>query len=402
MSQDVLQEAIPTLAADPYADEVLKNPLPFYAEVREAGPVVFFEKYGVYGTGRHAEVAEVLGNYKKFSTRSGIGLGDIRDPASGARPPSILAETDPPAHTATRSVATKILSPRVTRQFRELFEKKAVKYVDRILSMKQFDGIQDLWEPYLFEGFPEAMGIAFDDEAIRSIGYMAFNQTGPKNALYYDGLKVGEPYIDWFAAACQPDSVRPGSLADDFFKAEAAGDLPPNTASNIIRTFVRAGTDTTKSGMGTVLRLLASDPRQWATLKSEPNLARTAFDEALRCESPVHVIYRTTTTDVELAGHALKDNTKIAVFPGSANRDERKWENPDLFDVRRRSAGIHMSFGTADHTCIGQNLARVETECLLNEMIRRVAKVTLIGTPEYLLMNQLRMLKRLPLEVEAV
>jgi cytochrome P450 len=390
---------VPSIDADPYSDEVLTDPLPFFEQLREAGPVVFLERYKVYAAGRHAEVVEVLGNYRKFSTRSGLGLADIRDPASGARPPSILAETDPPAHTATRLVATRILSPRVTRQFRELFEKKAAKYVDRILEMGRFDGVKDLCEPFLFEGFPEAMGIAFNDDAIRAIGYMAFNQTGPKNALYFDGLKVGEPFVEWFAAACQPDSVRPDSLADDFFKAEASGALPPNTASNIIRTFVRAGTDTTKSGMGTVLRLLASDSAQWSTLRSEPALIKTVFDEALRCQSPIHVIYRSTTDNVELAGHALKDDTKVGVFPGSANRDPRKWSEPDRFDVRRRAAGVHMSFGTADHNCIGQNLARVETECLLNELTRRVTTMELAGTPEYLLMNQLRMLKTLPLHV---
>jgi hypothetical protein len=389
----------PLLDLDPYSMEVLSNPLPFYREVLAAGPVVRIVKYGIYGVGRYEELREVVTDYTRFTAESGVGITDARQPGFDGRPPSALVEVDPPQHTDTRRVANKIMSPLIIRKWRALFEEKAKEAVDRILDMREFDGIRDLVEAVVFGGFPVAMGIRFDADAIRAIGYMSFNQTGPKNELYYKGLAAGEPYMDWFMAACQADSVSPDSIADQFFKAEEAGELPAGIASNITRSLVRGGMDTTISGISTTVSQLAQNPDQWTILKENPARIRFAFDEGLRFEAPNHLVYRSTACDTELGGCFLKANTKIATFPGAANRDPRKWENPDTFDVMRNTANIHMSFGAETHNCIGQNVARLEAECILNELVARVATIELAGEPEYLIHNQLRTLGKLPLRV---
>lgn len=389
----------PVLSLDPYAMDVLEDPHPFYSEMREAGPVVYFEKYGVYGVGRYDELREVVTDYKRFTALSGVGITDARSPQFRGRPPSALVEVDPPQHTETRRVANRIMSPLVIRKWRPVFEEKARQAVDAILEKREFDGLRDLVEVVVFGGFPQAMGIRFDEDAIRAIGYMSFNQTGPENELYHKGLKAGEPYMDWFMAACQEDAVTPGSIADDFFAAEKAGDLKPGIASNVTRSLVRGGMDTTISGISTAVRLLAENPDQWAILKDNPGRIRHVFDEAVRLEAPNHLVYRATACDTELGGCFLKGDTKIATFPTAANRDPRKWENPDGFDVMRDTANIHMSFGAADHNCIGQNVARMEAECILTELVRRVATIEVAGKPEYLIHNQLRTLGKLPLRV---
>jgi 4-methoxybenzoate monooxygenase (O-demethylating) len=389
----------PILGLDPYAADVLADPVPFYRAVLAAGPVVSIPEYGIYGVGRYQELREVVTDYKRFTAESGVGITDARKPGFDGRPPSALVEVDPPQHTETRRVANRIMSPLIIRKWRSLFEQKAKEAVDRILDLREFDGIRDLVEAVVFGGFPVAMGIRFDADAIRAIGYMSFNQTGPKNEFYYKGMAVGEPYMEWFLAACQADSVADGSIADQFFKAEAAGELPPGIASNITRSLVRGGMDTTISGISTTVCQLAQNADQWAILKQNPARVRAAFDEGLRFQAPNHLVYRSTAVDTKLGGCFLKGDIKIATFPGAANRDPRKWVNPDKFDVMRDTANVHMSFGAETHNCIGQNVARLEAECILNELVGRAATIEPAGEPEYLIHNQLRTLGKLPLRV---
>jgi cytochrome P450 len=389
----------PSLDLDPYGMDVLTTPLPFYRAVLDAGPVVRFGKYGIYGVGRYDQLREVVTDFRRFTAESGVGITDARSPDFDGRPPSALVEVDPPLHDETRRVANKIMSPVIIRQWRSLFEMKAKEAVDTILDKREFDGVLDLVEAVVFGGFPVAMGIRFDVEAIRAIGYMTFNQTGPKNELYYRGLAVGEPYLDWFADASKADNVAPGSIANQFFNAEQAGELQAGVASNIVRSLVRGGMDTTISGIATTVSQLAQNPDQWAILKNNRGRMRFAFDEGLRYEAPNHIVFRSTTCDTELGGHRLKAKTKIATFPGAANKDPRKWQNPDKFDVMRNTANVHMSFGAETHNCIGQNVARMEAECILAELTNRVATIELIGEPQFLIHNQLRTLGKLPLRV---
>ncbi|MEX0407492.1 cytochrome P450 [Aquibium sp. LZ166] len=387
----------PILEWDPYAMEVLSDPYPFYKALREAAPVVELAGHGVYAVGGYKEVREVVTDHTRFSAAGSVGIYDPRKPGFEGRPPNPL-ETDPPEHDHVRAVANRIMSPLVIRKWRHVFEEKAADAIDRILADGgEFDGVGDLVEPIVFGGFPTAMGIRFDADAIRAIGYMSFNMSGPKNELYRKGAAAGEPYMEWFLAACQSDSVAPGSIADQFFQAEAAGDLPKGFAPSVTRALVRGGMDTTMSGMTGALRLLAQHPDQWQVVEDNPARIRFVFDEALRYEAPTHIVYRTTIDDCELSGYALKGDTKIAYLPGAANRDPRKWDDPDRFDVMRDTANVHMSFGADRHNCIGQNVARMEAEVMLRELFKRVKRLEPAGDPHYLIHNQLITIDRLPL-----
>jgi 4-methoxybenzoate monooxygenase (O-demethylating) len=381
---------------DPYSMDVLTNPQPFYKALREAGPVVKFARYGVYGVGGYKETREVVTDFTRFSAAGSVGIYDPRKPGFEGRPPHPL-ETDPPEHDHVRAVANRIMSPLVIRKWRSLFEQKAEQAVGAILAKGEFDGVRDLIEPIVFGGFPIAMGIRFDPDAIRAIGYMSFNTSGPKNELYQKGMAAGEPYMEWFAAACQADSVTPGSIADQFFQAEAAGELSPGFGPSITRALVRGGMDTTMSGMACALRQLAENPDQWEIVQKNPARIRFVFDEALRYEAPSRIVYRTTIDDCELSGYFLNGDTKIAYFPGAANHDPEKWENPGKFDVMRETANIHMSLGADKHICIGANMARMEADVMLNALFKQVRRLELAGEPHYLIHNQLTTMDHLPL-----
>jgi cytochrome P450 len=146
---------------------------------------------------------------------------------------------------------------------------------------------------------------------------------------------------------------------------------------------------------------LARYPEQWQALRANPNLIRNAFEEVLRFEAPLQTFFRTTTKPVEVDGVQLGEGEKVLLFLAAANRDPRRWERPDTFDVSRRAAG-HMTFGTGIHGCVGQAVARLETEAILVALAKRVDSFELVAEPQRRLNNTLRGFDTLPLRITAV
>src|SRR5262249_31111669 len=158
------------------------------------------------------------------------------------------------------------------------------------------------------------------------------------------------------------------------------------------------GLDTTVVGLGNALFCFAQHPEQWQRLRQDPSLARAAFEEVLRYESPVQTFFRTTTRPVDVAGVHLDEGEKVLVFLAAANRDPRRWEHPDRFDISRRASG-HLAFGVGIHGCVGMAVARLEAEILLSLLARKVETIEPDGPPERRFNNTLRGLARLPIRV---
>lgn len=390
----------PEMDADPYSDEILADPYPFFDELRELAAVVRLSKYGVYVTARYDETKIIFNDHERFSAAAGIGIADIRKPGS-FRIPNRLLENDPPNHTGIRGALTKILSPIVIRRWRDHFEKEAASFVDELMDKKDVNGVDDIAEAYVLRVFPDAVGVALPRTEALAIGEMSFNQAGPVNKLHIAAVEKAKPYLDWYEKSVRREAMLPGSIGEMIFDAEDRGEFEPGIASNIVRAFVRGGMDTTVAGVGFALNQLARNPDQWAILKADPSKARNAFEEAIRHESPSYVNYRTSTRPLEFAGFSLDGQTKIGVFSGAANRDPRFWDNPTKYDINRDTAGIHVAFGFGTHTCIGQMIARLEAECLIKAIANRVRSIRLVEEPTYRIINQLHTLDRLPLRLEA-
>jgi 4-methoxybenzoate monooxygenase (O-demethylating) len=230
---------------------------------------------------------------------------------------------------------------------------------------------------------------------------MVFNSFGPRNDLFDLAMANAGPVRNWIMSKCSRAALTPGGLGMQIFEAVDAGELTEDEAGMLVRSFLSAGIDTTVYGLGNALYCMARYPRQWSVLRENPNLIRGAFEEVLRFEAPVQSFFRTTTRDVEVGGVRLADGQKVLLLFAAANRDPRRWDNPDTFDVTRRAAG-HMTFGTGIHGCVGQAVARLETEAILTALARRVASFELTGEPERRLNNTLRGFDRMPLRVVPV
>ncbi|MDR5651031.1 cytochrome P450 [Ruixingdingia sedimenti] len=396
----ILDSDIPVLDIDPYAEEVMRDPEPFHHQLREAGPVVFLSKYGVYAVGRYDVTHKVLHDHVHFLSSGGIGLTDIRKPGA-LRAPSPISEVDPPQHTQVRAALTKVISPVVLRQWKTSFTEEAGRVVDRCLEKGQVDAVTETVQEFVLNAFTGALGVKMPKANFLDLGEMNFNQMGPDNEIYRRSMERVAPILDDYQRAFQRESVIPGGFAEKIFEAEDRGEFAPGTGGVQVRSFLRAGVDTTIAGIGETLKHLAQNPAEWEKLKANPGKVKAAFDEAIRLGSPARVIYRVTSGEVDLEGCRLRDDMKVGCFLGAANRDPQKFPDPDRFSVDRETAGVHVALGTGVHNCIGQNIARLEAECILGELVRRVDRIELTGEPVYRMVNALRTLESLPVRLVA-
>ena len=388
----------PVSAIDPFSHAFLDNPYPHHESLREAGPVVWLEQYGIWAMARHQEVRDALTDWQTYCSGAGVGLSDFRKEPPW-RPPSIILEADPPLHTRTRAVLTRIMSPAAINVLRASFEREADALVARLVDKREFDGIADFAEAYPLKVFPDAVGIAEEGrENLMRYGSMVFNSFGPRNDLLAKAMENAGPVRDWVMSKCSRAALSPDGLGMQIFQAVDAGELTEAEAGMLVRSFLSAGIDTTVFGLGNALYCFAKYPEQWAILRDNPSLIRIAFEEVLRFEAPVQTFFRTTTKQVEVQGQRLGEGEKVLLFLAAANRDPRRWERPDEFDVKRRATG-HMTFGTGIHGCVGQAVARLESEAVLGALAKRVASFEMAGKPERRLNNTLRGLDRLPLRI---
>ncbi len=397
MSMDTTVDR-PVSTVDPFSHAFLRNPYPHHESLREAGPVVWLEQYGIWTMARHQEVRDALTDWQTYCSSAGVGLSDFRKEPPW-RPPSIILEADPPLHTRTRAVLTRILSPAAINVLRTTFERAAESLIARLVDEREFDGIADLTEAYPLKVFPDAVGISEDGrENLLPYGNMVFNGFGPRNDLFDKAMANAGSVRDWIMSKCSRAALAPDGLGMQIFQAVDSGELTELEAGMLVRSFLSAGIDTTVYGLGNALYCFATHPAQWSMLRDNPKLTRNAFEEVLRFEAPVQTFFRTTTKPVEVSGVRLGDGEKVLLFLASANRDPRRWERPDTFDISRRATG-HMTFGTGIHGCVGQAVARLESEAVLGALARRVTSIELAGTPEWRLNNTLRGLDTLPLRV---
>ncbi|MBE2241672.1 MAG: cytochrome P450 [Burkholderiaceae bacterium] len=393
--------AIPELEFDPYAPENLLDPYPMHEALREAGPVVKLRPYpSVVACARHEQVHAVLNDHQSFISGAGVGLTNFNLEAP-FRPKSLILEADPPLHTQTRAVLSRILSPKTVMQIRATFAAEADALVDRCVAKGEIDGIHDLAQPYPLKVFPDAVGLEADGrENLLLYGDMVFNSMGPRNELLARSTERVAPVTTWIMEHCRREHLRPGGFGDQIYQAADSGEISFEQAPLLVRSFLSAGVDTTINGLGNALYSLAHHPEQYAKLHADLTLARPAFEEALRWESTAQTFFRTAGADTAIAGIQVQKETKVLCFLAAANRDPRKWPEPDRYDIERRPSG-HVAMGSGIHGCVGQVIARLEGEVVLTALAKRVKRIDVMGPHTRRLNNTLRALETLPLRLVA-
>jgi hypothetical protein len=395
MSLPQADRTVATSDIDPFSRAFLAHPYSYQQELREAGPIVRLTRYDVWAVARYEQVCAVLSDWETFCSSGGVGMSNFHKEKNW-RPPSLLLETDPPTHDRARTVMNRALSPKNLRALRDGFYREAARMVDRALELGSFDAVVELARPYPLKVFPDAVGIAGEGrDVLLPYGNMVFNTMGPKNDLYEEALKPADRVIAWITERCARTALRPGSLGAEVYSYADAGDITEMEAALLVRSFFSAGLDTTIHAIGNMLLCFAEHPGEWQKLRQDHTKVRSAFEEVMRFEPSFQCYFRTTARPTEFAGTAIEADEKIYISVAAANRDPRRWQDPERFDISRKTVG-HVGFGTGIHGCVGQMIARLEIEMLLTAMLERVAAIELADKPERLIHNTLRAVTRLP------
>ena len=307
----VKPEGVPVLPTDPFSLENLLEPHAMHEQIREAGPVVFLDAYGIWAMARYEQVNAALKDYETFSSAAGAGLSNFQKEKPW-RVPSLLLEADPPFHTRAREVVGPILAPPVLKALSGDIEREAIKLVDHLVALGSFDAIPQLAEAYPLKVFGDAVGLPEEGrENLLPYANMVFNGFGPRNQLLADAMANAQPVLQWITQSCSREALRPGSFGAEIWAAADKGKIPAEWAPLLVRSLLSAGLDTTINGLAATIYALASHPEQWSILRQTPSLAKSTFEEVIRWESSVQTFFRTTTREVEVAGVRIPAGEKV-------------------------------------------------------------------------------------------
>ncbi|MBA0125315.1 cytochrome P450 [Haloechinothrix sp. YIM 98757] len=394
---------VPVIDTDPFGRQQLEDPFPLEVALREAGPLVYLSAHDIYAMARYEHVYAGLRDWQSFQSGAGVGLSNfrIRKPW---RQLSAVVEADPPQHDAPRRVLADLLGPRAQRRLRTEWTAVAEEMVDGLLAARagagvEFDAVSMLAKAYPLRVFPDALGIPeAGRENLLPFSDFLLNAFGPRNDLVAASAPRARELSEWVSAHCEREALAEGGFGAQIWSAADRGEITVQQAPQVVRSLFAAGVNTTVHALAAVLHALATHPEQWQRLRAEPGLARVAFDEAVRWASPVQTFFRTATGDTRVGDAVVPDGAKVLMFLGAANRDPRRWADPDVFDVSRDPSG-HLGFGFGIHQCVGQNIARLEAECLLTALAERVAAIEIAGPPRRRLNNTLRSWDSVPVRV---
>jgi 4-methoxybenzoate monooxygenase (O-demethylating) len=303
-------------------------------------------------------------------------------------------------HTRTRGLMNQIISPMALKALKETWSAHADELADHVAGMERFDAVAELGEAYPMRVFPDTIGLPIEGrEHLLPFAAVVFNAFGPRNAIFQRGNAEAADSIAWVAEACKRRSLSPGGWGMAVYEAADRGECTEAEAELLVRSLLSAGVDTTVNGISHAVLALATHPESWDKLRDDPSLARKAFEESLRWDSTAQTFFRTTTRDVEVGDVTIPEGSKVLLFLGAANRDPRRWDDPDRYDIDR-SPGGHVGFGHGIHLCLGHMVAKMEGELLLQSLARRLKSIRITGAPERRLNNTLHAISRLPVEVE--
>jgi cytochrome P450 len=173
-----------------------------------------------------------------------------------------------------------------------------------------------------------------------------------------------------------PEHLAPGRWGAGVYDAVDRGDLEPEAIHGVVFAYLQAGMDTTVEAIGSALYLFAQHPDQWDHVRSDPDLIPSAVNEILRYHSPIQRYTRVATHDIEVGGATIPADSRVVALIGSGNRDERRFDDPDRFDVARNPID-HLAFGRGLHHCAGAGLARLELSALLRRLATQVTRFEL-------------------------
>jgi cytochrome P450 len=369
---------------DPYDYTIDANPYQVWKRLRDESPVYFNEKHGFYALSRYDDVLNGLLDNDTYRSGHGIVLEMIGDEPYDNIPMMIMK--DPPEHTRLRKLVSRAFTPRRIGDLERRIAKLSNDLLDAVEGQDEFDYIETfagLLPPTVIlalVGYPDGHAAEFRERADKGLhiedGSTMRTDRGIDRTLVSESGEIANE-----AFAILPDLMeqRRADPQDDLISGlvhaeiDEDGELRTLTLEEIVgfvQLLSSAGTETVARLLGFAALTLAKHPDQRQLLVDDPSLVPNAIDELLRYEAPSPIQGRWVSRDVELHDTVIPRGSRLALLNGSGDRDERHFEDPDRFDVRR-VIDRHLAFGYGTHFCIGAALARLEGKVALTETLRR-------------------------------
>lgn len=369
---------IPVSHDDVFSPEAVRNARTVDDALREKASVVKLARENITIIARHQHVAEGLKDWQAFSSTS----RPWHDPNSVR--PEILLTDDPPRHSAVRPVIASALSPRALAKMAQAFNADADVLVRQVAERNGeiIDAATTIARPFVYKVLPDLLGLPQKGrENMTAFGHMVWATLGPQNELFQEAMENVGPVIEWVEQCCQRENLDPEGLGMQMFLAADRGEITHPEAKLLVGILLSAAADTTVMTLSTAMRAFSLFPEQFQALRREPSLARSAFEESLRWDSPSRMAGRITMREVIIDDYVIEKGERCGLLFAAANRDPRKWPEPDRFDIRRDLRG-HVGWGYGIHACVGRVLALLEADALLGALIKYIERFEPAGEPE--------------------
>ena len=362
-----------TVYYDPYDVEINADPYPIYARLRDEAPIYHNERYDLWALARHADVEKALVDWQHFSNARSDILEIVQ---SGMElPPGVVMFEDPPMHTMHRGLMSRVFTPRRMAALEDQVRAFCARCLDPLVGSDGFDIIEHLASVLpmrvigMLLGIPEADQVAVrnkTDDNLRTI-------PGQPMRVRQENVASGDMFADYIVwRADHPSDDLMTHLLNATFEDET-GETRTLTRQEVLTytsVIAGAGNETTGRLIGWLAKLLAEHPDQRRQVVEDRSLIPRVIDEALRFEPTGHATARCVMEDVEYHGLTIPAGSPVLLLLASANRDPRRYTDPDVFDIHRDDIQ-HLTFGYGLHFCLGANLARLEGRVALDELLTR-------------------------------
>jgi cytochrome P450 len=381
---------------DPSDPAFIADPYPVLGELREATPIFWNERTGQWMLTRFHEVHELLRDRRlgrSYTHRySHAELGhpepDPRWSRFHEHERWSLLCLEPPDHTRLRRLVAKVFTPRAVAAMRPAIEALAVELLDQCAELESFDLIADFAQPYSVAVICSMLGVPrADTQQLLAWSHAIvkmYELTGTDAQRAAADQAAGE-YIDYTRELIADKRRAPdGLLVSELVRVEDEGDhLTEDEIVSTTMVLLEAGHEATVNTLGNGMRALMLHRDEWHRVVSGEVEARVAVEEMLRWDSPLQLFERwVLEPGVVVAGQAVEIGQEVAMLFGAAERDPRRFDDPDRFDVGR-SDPAHIGFGGGIHFCVGAPLARQELEVSLAGLAHRFPRIELVEEPDY-------------------
>jgi len=386
---------------NPFDWETAHNPYPVYRQLRDEAPVYRNEQFGFWALSRYADVVAAHLNSDDFSSAHGVTIEGAEKDAP------FLIVKDPPEHTAHRRIVGRLFTPRRIALMEPFVRRTAAGLLDKLRDADRFDVVEDFSFRLPLDVISELIGIP---ESYRlQIHHLSDRIAVRESAeMTEDGILATLELAGLLADLVRERRASPGNDVITMLMntpvEEEDGRMRMLTDDELAGRFLElsfAGHETVAKLIPNGVVALAWCPDARRELAANPALMANAVEEMLRWDPPSHYQGRWTTRDVEVRGTVIPAEQRVILVTGSAVHDERKYPDPDTFDIHR-DIDRHVSFGFGRHLCLGASLARLETRVAFEELLKRFPDFSIDETGVERRVNvNVRGLSKLPLVVES-